>query len=61
MPNQIDYLRALATTSLVDVVLGKFKNKTIFCKFPTCTQTGKRPFEVPEEKPDRRKHRRIYA
>jgi 6-hydroxy-3-succinoylpyridine 3-monooxygenase len=50
MPNQIDYLRALATTSLVDVVLGKFKNKTIFCKFPTCTQTGKRPFEVPEEK-----------
>lgn len=50
MPNQRVYWQALATTPLVDVILGKFKSKTIFCKFPACTQTGRRPFDVPEEK-----------
>lgn len=44
------YFRALATTPLVNVVLGKFKDKTVRCGVSACTLAGDRRFKVPEEK-----------
>jgi 6-hydroxy-3-succinoylpyridine 3-monooxygenase len=49
-PNQETYWQALATTPIVDVILGKFKNKRVVCGLPACSHPGKRVFEVPEEK-----------
>ena len=49
-PNQDVYLRALATLSLVDIVLGKFKNKTVTRRSAACTFAGSRLFQMPEEK-----------
>jgi hypothetical protein len=47
---QQPYLRALATLSLVNVILGKFKTKQIRCRVQSCTYSGRRTFEAPEEK-----------
>lgn len=47
---QETYLSALATTPIVEVVLGRYKNKTVTCAYSPCTHPGKRLFEVPEEK-----------
>jgi len=49
-PNQVSYLQALATTPIVEPVLGNFKNKRVLCSLGACGYTGKRLFEVPEEK-----------
>jgi 6-hydroxy-3-succinoylpyridine 3-monooxygenase len=49
-PNQEMYLRALATTPLVSVVLGRFKKKNITCRLSACMHPGERRFRVPEEK-----------
>jgi len=49
-PNQETYLRALATRPLVEVVLGKFKQKQVPCRVVPCTHAGTRFFSVPEEK-----------
>jgi len=48
--NQPFYLRALATTPLVEVTLGKFKMKTVKCGVTACTTTGSKWFLMPEEK-----------
>ncbi len=42
---QKQYLRALATLPLVNVILGKFKNKQIKCRVPGCAHAGSRIFE----------------
>jgi len=47
---QQTYLRALATTASVEVILGKFKSRRIFCRVPDCTFEGRRHFHAPEEK-----------
>jgi len=44
------YLRALATSPLVQVMLGKFKLKQVRCGVPGCDYSGSRIFDVPEEK-----------
>lgn len=44
------YLRALATSPLVQVMLGKFKLKQVRCGVPGCGYSGSRVFDVPEEK-----------
>lgn len=49
-PNQEVYLRALATTPLVDVVLGRFKDKTVNCGVGACVYAGPKRFKMPEEK-----------
>ena len=49
-PNQETYLRALATTPIVEPVLGLFKNKRIKCRTMACAHVGPRFFETPEEK-----------
>src|ERR1700740_2244328 len=38
--HQIVYFRALATTPIVTVILGKFKDKTVTCRIPGCTHPG---------------------
>lgn len=48
--NQEMYLRALSTTPLVEVILGKFKPKRIKCQMPGCTHQGGRFFVTYEEK-----------
>jgi uncharacterized LabA/DUF88 family protein len=48
--NQEVYLKALATTPLVKVVLGKFKDKTVKCGVIGCMHLAARRFKVPEEK-----------
>jgi hypothetical protein len=47
--NQEEYLKALSTTPLVEVILGKFKMKRAKCGVPTC-EHGSRWFQTPEEK-----------
>ncbi len=47
---QETYLRALATTPKINVILGKFKRKQIKCRVSRCTYQGSRVFEVTEEK-----------
>ena len=49
-PNQEEYLRALATTPRVNIVLGKFKAKKVRCRVSGCNHGGARKFQVPEEK-----------
>jgi uncharacterized LabA/DUF88 family protein len=48
--NQETYLRALSTTPLVEVVLGKFKQKNVKCGVATCTSPGQKWYQMPEEK-----------
>ena len=48
--NQRAYLRALSTTPLVEVILGKFKNKTVKCGATGCNWQGLKLYNVPEEK-----------
>ena len=49
-PHQQEYLKALSTTPLVSVVLGKFKAKQVRCGVPACPHSGEKRFRVPEEK-----------
>jgi uncharacterized LabA/DUF88 family protein len=49
-PHQEVYLRALATTPLVEVTLGNFKKKQIECRVQGCTFVGQRFFKTQEEK-----------
>jgi uncharacterized LabA/DUF88 family protein len=50
-PNQQTYLRALATLPLVEVILGRFKDRTFRCKVAACTHpSANRLFTKPEEK-----------
>lgn len=49
-PNQAVYLRALSTTPLVEITLGKFKTKTIKCRVSACTSTCNKWYGTPEEK-----------
>ena len=48
--NQQTYLRALATTALVEVILGKFKLKTVKCGVSSCTSAANKWFSTQEEK-----------
>ncbi len=48
--NQEIYLKALATTPIVEMTLGKFKNKTVKCGVTVCTMIGKKWYLMPEEK-----------
>jgi hypothetical protein len=50
LPNQQQYLRALSTSPLVRVVLGKFKSKDVDCRVSACAHSGRRVFSVPAEK-----------
>lgn len=47
---QAIYLRALETLPLVDVIPGRFKDKTVSCRVSSCSFAGDRRFAVPEEK-----------
>jgi hypothetical protein len=49
-PNQDVYLQALATTPMVEIVLGNFKKKSVRCKLAACTYAGPRLFDAYEEK-----------
>jgi uncharacterized LabA/DUF88 family protein len=48
--NQETYLKALSTTPLVDIILGKFKRKTLKCGVAACTAAGPRLYDTREEK-----------
>jgi 6-hydroxy-3-succinoylpyridine 3-monooxygenase len=48
--HQEAYLKALATTPHVNVILGKFKDKSVKCGVTACTHAAIRIFKVPEEK-----------
>lgn len=48
--HQQEYLRALATTPSVEVILGKFKRKRVRCGVAACTSTNHRWYYTPEEK-----------
>jgi uncharacterized LabA/DUF88 family protein len=48
--NQEDYLQALDTLPKVDIILGKYKYKSVKCTVSGCTYAGSREFQVPEEK-----------
>ena len=47
---QETYLRAIQTTPLVELILGRFKSKTLRCGVQSCTNRGQRLFRSPEEK-----------
>ena len=47
---QQTYLRALNSTPLVSIILGKFKNKEVACRVAACSHPGRRAFTVPAEK-----------
>lgn len=47
---QAAYLAALATTPTVNVVLGKYKTKRVYCNVPSCIHAGDRRFATWEEK-----------
>jgi hypothetical protein len=49
-PHQETYLKALATTPVVNVILGKFKDKTVLCRVGGCTHPAVKKFKMPEEK-----------
>ena len=49
-PNQDAYLKALSTTPLVEIILGKFKKKTVKCSVIGCTHAGGKWFDTREEK-----------
>jgi uncharacterized LabA/DUF88 family protein len=48
--NQEVYLRALSISPLIEVVLGKFKNKTVKCGVAACATGGNKWYPMPEEK-----------
>lgn len=48
--NQEAYLQALETLPKVEIVLGKYKYKSVRCTLSACTFSGPRDFQVPEEK-----------
>lgn len=48
--HQLAYLRALATTPIVNVILGKFKYRDRKCLVQSCMYSGSRVFSVAEEK-----------
>lgn len=48
--NQKTYLRALATSPLIEIILGKFKYKNLFCRVKHCDFQGSKRFRVSEEK-----------
>jgi uncharacterized LabA/DUF88 family protein len=48
--NQETYLQALATTRLIQPVLGSFKHKRVKCTHSSCSYAGDRFFEMLEEK-----------
>jgi hypothetical protein len=48
--NQETYLRALSTTPLVEVILGKFKMKNAKCGVAACTSNCAKWYLTPEEK-----------
>ncbi len=48
--NQETYLRALSTTPVVEVILGKFKTKNVKCGVAACTMTSSKWYGMPEEK-----------
>jgi 6-hydroxy-3-succinoylpyridine 3-monooxygenase len=48
--NQEVYLRALSTSPLIEVTLGKFKTKTVKCGVAGCTIAGNKWYLMPEEK-----------
>lgn len=48
--NQEVYLRALSTLPLVEVRLGRFKDKSFQCRVAACDYGGRRRFQQPEEK-----------
>jgi uncharacterized LabA/DUF88 family protein len=48
--NQEVYLRALSTSPLVNVILGKFKEKSVMCRVSSCTMVGSKFYKVNEEK-----------
>ncbi len=49
-PNQESYLLALETMPKVEILLGKFKKRTVECRVKHCNYSGTRRFEMPEEK-----------
>jgi uncharacterized LabA/DUF88 family protein len=49
-PNQEAYLQALDTLPKVEIILGKYKYKSVKCTISACTYAGSREFQVPEEK-----------
>ncbi len=49
-PNQEAYLLALETLPKVEIVLGKFKTRTVKCRVESCKYSGSRHFDMPEEK-----------
>lgn len=48
--NQEAYLRALSTTPSVEIILGKFKRKRVRCGVTSCTWTGDKLYQIPQEK-----------
>lgn len=48
--NQATYLRALSTSPLVEIVLGKFKKKTVKCGVTSCASNCDKWYTAPEEK-----------
>ena len=60
-PNQENYLRALSTTPVVEVILGKFKQKNVKCGVTTCNSP--RPEVVPDARRETygRKYRGLHA
>ena len=44
------YLNALETLPLVNVILGRFKNRNVDCRVTGCSYSSSRRFLVPEEK-----------
>lgn len=48
--NQQVYLRALSTTPLVEIILGKFKLKNVKCGVTACSSPANKWYKIPEEK-----------
>jgi uncharacterized LabA/DUF88 family protein len=48
--NQETYLKALATSPLVEITLGRFKTKNVKCGVAACTMAGNKWYLMPEEK-----------
>ena len=48
--NQDAYLLALSTLPKIEIILGKFKKKQVKCLVPGCQHSGRRVFQMPEEK-----------
>lgn len=48
--DQLTYLNALSSLPKLNIVLGKYMNKPIKCRVGTCSISGRRVFNRPEEK-----------